>query len=92
VQGGSQFLGDDARLRHGHAGAAELLGYEQARRANVGEPLPYGVGRTPRVAEQRPHVVADGRLAAEEASYAVLQRCLLHSPFEIHDRGNPSTR
>ena len=48
--------------------------------------------RSGRIVEQRPDMLGIDCLFGEEAPHGVAQRHLLVGEFEVHFRGNPSTR
>ncbi len=92
MQRGAELLGDDAGLDHRHARAAVLLGDQQPRGAQRGQPAPDLVGGAGRIVEHRPHMGCDAGLFGQEAPHGVAQCHLLIGEFEVHLRGSPSTR
>ncbi len=92
MQRGAELFGDDAGLDHRHAGAAVFLGHQQPGGAEVGQAAPDRIVDAGRVVEQLAHVARNRCFLSKKAPRGVAQRDLLVGEFEVHLRGNPSTR
>src|ERR1700722_18460326 len=92
MQGGAEFLGNDTGFDHRHAGATVLLRHQQSGRPEVGETAPDLFVYAGWIVEQLAHMTRNRRPFRQKTPCGVAQCQLLVGEFEIHLRGNPSTR
>ena len=92
MQAGAEFFGDDAGLDHRHTGPAVFRRHQQPGGAEIGKASPDLFGHAGRIVEQLAHMTRNRGLFRKIAPRRIAQRHLLIGEFEIHFRGNPSTR
>ena len=81
----AELLEHDRGVDHPHAGAAVLLGHQQADRADVAQAGPHVVvAEVRRVVFVRVAHVGDRRLVGEEAQHRLAQHLLVGTELEVH--------
>ena len=91
VHGPAQFLDDHTHVDHAHTRPAVGLGDEQAGHAQLGQPLPHGIGGAPRIVEHVAHVGGDRRLLGEEPAHRRAQLFLFRRELEVQAAPVPDT-
>ena len=84
----AQLLGDQRELEQLEARAALRLGHDEARDADLGEPLPERRHLLPVAVEDRAHLLRRA-LLRDEAAHRLLQQLLLVREREIHPPSPP---